>query len=316
MISPIPQTLAVAGGKGGIGKSTWAAELAATAAREHGWRVLLVETDPQGNLWRQLRVAQSDGQAMLDALIDGKPLPRQEARENLDVSLCGEAMFDFIITTIENRIRGALDPRNAQFQTAADCWSQSLGAVAGEYDLIVFDTPPGDKYLVESVLANCAAVVAVTTAHDEAAIDGLEIVYRRIQGSQNPTLKLLGVGLFAVSKQHKDVAVLARLSLETMLNGDAPVFENEIRMNLNVAHDHRARGLLAAELEQEAKAARKRLFTRLRQKKKDPDIDLRDSAAPRSSARVAADLAAEHYNLANEVLQALVAAQATQGSQR
>ena len=311
-MEPFSQAVAIVGGKGGVGKSTWAAELAATAAAGHGWRVLLIEADPQGNQWRQFGLSKSDGQPMLDALLNGDPLPRQQGRADLDVALCGEAMFDFVLELYKQQIVSTITNDTAPI-TPAEAWHRALAPIANEYQLIVFDTPPGEKHLVESVLAVCSGVVGATTPYDEAAIDGLEIVYDRMDGCGNDHIALLGVGLFGVSKikGHEFFESNAREALNIMLNGDAPVFESTIRLNLTAASDHRSRSLLAGELEREAQAAKKRRLAALRQRRKarktGETIDLTDAAAPRTSAKIAAELATDHHNLSTEVLEALTA---------
>ena len=308
----LKQALAVVGGKGGVGKSTWAAELAHVAATEHGWKVLLIEADPQGNQWRQFGVEKSDGSAMLQALLTGSPLPRIAARPNLDISLCGEAVFDLIREVDRQAVIATLDPKQNPI-TAKQAWERALVPIADGYNLIVFDTPPGEKHLVESVLAVCSSVVGTTTVYDEAAIDGLEIVYARMDACDNPHLQLLGVGLFGVSKLkgHKQFEDNARESLTKMMDGDSTVFDSTIRLNLNAASDHRAYSLLSAELELEAKATKTKTLQRLTAKRKAKRtggaIDIRDSNTPRTSLAVASDLAAEHYNLSSEVLEAFTA---------
>jgi CO dehydrogenase nickel-insertion accessory protein CooC1 len=51
----IPNTILVMNGKGGVGKTSLVANLGGLAAFA-GWRTLLVDTDPQGNLGRDLGV--------------------------------------------------------------------------------------------------------------------------------------------------------------------------------------------------------------------------------------------------------------------
>ncbi len=81
--------VAVCNGKGGVGKSSLAAGLAATAAAM-GWRCLAVDLDGQGSLGQDLGHRQGrlgdGGESVYRALLEGAPLaPVSGDREGLDV---------------------------------------------------------------------------------------------------------------------------------------------------------------------------------------------------------------------------------------
>ena len=73
----IPNSMTVANGKGGVGKTTLAANVAGVLAAT-GWQILLVDLDRQGNLQRDLGYRESDsndaGVALKRALLAGEPL--------------------------------------------------------------------------------------------------------------------------------------------------------------------------------------------------------------------------------------------------
>ena len=51
----IPNSIVITNGKGGVGKTSLVANVAGLAAAS-GWRVLVIDADPQGNLARDLGV--------------------------------------------------------------------------------------------------------------------------------------------------------------------------------------------------------------------------------------------------------------------
>jgi len=76
--------VAIANGKGGVGKTSLTAGLAGLVAAA-GYRVLTLDADPQGNLRRDLGYSSSDGQNLAMAIQNGVPLaPLRDVRPNLD----------------------------------------------------------------------------------------------------------------------------------------------------------------------------------------------------------------------------------------
>src|ERR1700712_5236535 len=84
----LERTIAVINGKGGVQKTTVAANVGGLLAAS-GYRVLLVDMDPQGNLAEDLGYTGGEiddaGQALAASLTFGGPLvPATEVRQNLD----------------------------------------------------------------------------------------------------------------------------------------------------------------------------------------------------------------------------------------
>lgn len=276
----------VAQGKGGVGKTSLTANVAGLAALA-GHRVLAVDLDQQGNLARDLGFEPRDGELLLQAFVTGRAVPVLPAvRPGLDVVPGGPAVGDLLGIAFARSGRGGKD--------LADLLYASLAPVVGNYDLIMVDTPPGERLLVEAALA-VASYVVIPTRADEASLDGLERVAERCVAARgrNPGLTLLGVCLFGVGARSRRLTENTREVISDALGGAAPVFEAQIRHAEAAAVDARRQGLLVHELETAAAAAAKGRLAALRARRR-PDNDL--------LTRDASGLAGDYTELARDLM--------------
>ena len=287
----IGRTLVFAQGKGGVGKTTLAANVSALAAAA-GHRVLLLDLDQQGNIARDLGFQPDSGDDLLHALIstrDALPVVR-DVRAGLDVVPGGPAVGDAAVLFAGRQQRGGA--------TLEDVLEAKLAAVQADYDLIVIDTPPGDRVIVEAALSVATSVV-IPTRMDEASIDGVTRVAERFLAvrDRNPDLTLAGVVLFAIASRTTRLERDVRAALEATLGGAAPVFETRVRHLDSAAADARRRGLLVHELEQAATVDRTARLTALKAGK-----------APVGNlyARDASGLADDYQQLTAEILTRIV----------
>lgn len=290
------RVVAIANGKGGVGKTTLTAGLAGQFAAA-GHRVLVVDTDPQGNLGRDLGYGPQDGSSLGLAITHGLPLEvSRGVRDRLDVVAGGPALWDVAAAFTSRGARGASLPG---LRPALDR-VRPEGA-DGDYDLVLIDTPPGEPILQELVFASSDYLI-IPTRSDEASLDGLVVVAQRFAAARavNPELTLLGVALFGVRAGSTRLITRVRTALDETLGGAAPVFDTSIRYLESAAVDMRSRGLLPHELEQEHRGAKTQRITRLRQGRK---IDTGDGLLSRDSS--AAGLAADYAGLAQEMLAAM-----------
>ena len=171
---------------------------------------------------------------------------------------------------------------------------RAIKPIADEYDLIIIDTPPGERILVEGAFAISAAVI-IPTKSDDASIDGVERVARRFMAvrDRNPALELAGVVLFGVGPRSLRLERSVRTTLEEMLGTVAPVFETRIRNLESASADARKKGLLFHELE-----------GAVSQEKKDRLKALRAGTKPDEGffSRNAGGLAEEFESLTGEIL--------------
>ncbi len=290
------RVVAIANGKGGVGKTTLTSGLAGRLAAA-GRRVLVVDTDPQGNLGRDLGYGPQDGNSLGLAITHGLPLDvSRGVRERLDVVSGGPALWDVAAAFTSRGARGAALPG----------LRPALGKVRPEgadddYDLVLVDTPPGEPILQELVFA-ASDYLIIPTRSDEASLDGLVVVAQRFAAARalNPDLRLLGVVLFGVRAGSTRLITRVRNALEDTLGGAAPVFGTSIRYLESAAVDMRSRGLLPHELEQ---VHRKDTSARIKRLRKGVTTNTADSLLSRDSS--AAGLAADYAALAAEMMAAI-----------
>lgn len=192
----------------------------------------------------------------------------------------------------------------------ADALEEKLGAIADDYQLILFDTPPGDRIIVEATLAVVSAV-AIPTRMDEASIDGVARIAERFVSvrDRNPDLRLAGVVLFAITSRTTRLERDVREALEQILGGAAPVFDTRIRHLDSAAADARRRGLLVHELEQANVDDRKKRLKALRDTKKLAEEERREKLQAATAEGLystnASGLAEDYESFTRELLMRL-----------
>ena len=270
-------------GKGGVGKTTLAANTAGLAAADDT-AVLLIDLNGQGNVGRELGYREGplddDGQALADAVADGAALrPITSVRPNLDVCVGGAAV-GHLPAILANRYQ-------FQAERQALMLALSLQQVAGNYDLVVIDSPPENPPLQQLALA-AARWLVVPVKSDKASIeDGLGGIARQfalVRKKVNPSLGLLGVVLFGSGSSSTAIRRDVRRDVERVLGEGAPMFTSVIRHSEAVSRQSRERGLLVHELEQAA--ASNPAFWQLRTGEAS-----REQVVSTTSASVAEDLA-------------------------
>jgi chromosome partitioning protein len=179
---PLPRVIAVANQKGGVGKTTTAVNLGASLA-ELGYRVLIVDLDPQGNATTGLGVnARNLHVSIYDVLMSETPAEdavEPTAVRNLfvvpaTIDLAGAEIELVPAFSRELRLRRALE------------------RLGDEYDFVLIDCPPSLGLLTVNGLA-AAAEVLVPIQCEYYALEGLGQLMRNIQLVQtnlNPRLEL------------------------------------------------------------------------------------------------------------------------------
>ena len=249
----LSQAITVINGKGGVGKTSVTANLGGLAAAA-GYKTLLVDMDPQGNLSRDLGIRQAGnwdrGYALCEALMTrgGGLEPVRDVRPNLDVICGGPEMEDLADYLASRRSRGGNSYRALY---------DALYKMASAYHLILIDSPPGERLLQINALT-AAHFALIPVKSDDGSADGLERIAKLFQliregddqmHATNPSLDLLGVVVFDVGTGSRAIRRQTREQIEEELGQDGIVFPAMIRHVEGQARETRRRGRLAHELE-------------------------------------------------------------------
>jgi chromosome partitioning protein len=243
----LSRAIAVINGKGGVGKTSLTSNLSGLAAAAD-YRVLAVDLDPQGNLATDLGYRDDErndrGRSMYAAVATGTPLQViRGVRERLDVVAGGGLLKE---------MTGALYSRGYNTGQSTDREiHDAIAPIAGNYDLIMIDCPPGDETLQRMALA-AAHYVLIPTKSDSASLDGLLAVgelFTKVRATSNPDLELLGVALFGIGVGSHRIAKDARDTVARDLGDPTLVFDARIRHVEGTAKNTRDLGRLAHELE-------------------------------------------------------------------
>ena len=220
-------TFSVVNQKGGVGKTTTSANLAAGLS-EHGKRVLLIDLDAQANLSAHFGLRPDDEEneeslTMYEVLRYGKSLKDvvQNIRKNLDL-----APASLLLSAADLELGGVIG-RELLLRKA-------LETVQKDYDFIIIDCPPSLGLLALNGLVACERVI-VPVQSEYLALHGVRQLLDtidQVRSAYNPKLKVGGVLLCL----HDARLRLARSVADTIREyfGDL-VFETVIRTNVALA---------------------------------------------------------------------------------
>ena len=179
------KTIAVTNQKGGVGKTTTAVNVAAGIAKL-GYKVLLIDTDPQGNATSGVgvdkRSVKYSAYSIIVDDIKAKDAILHTEFENLDV----------IPSSIE---LAAAELELADMEHREARLKSTLATLKSEYDYILIDCPPSLGLITTNAL--CAAdTILVPIQPEYYALEGLSqliATVRLVKRKYNPYLEIEGV---------------------------------------------------------------------------------------------------------------------------
>lgn len=220
------KVIAVANLKGGSGKTALCHALGVCLARDHGRRVLLVDTDPQASLTVSCGIPDAGGRSLAEVLGDAQP---------------GELTLADVIRPI----RGRLDLAPGDVSLADTelympgrmgkeyLLAEALDTVAGRYDVALLDSMPTFSSLVINVLT-AADGVLIPVPPEYVALRGLQLFLSgvaQVQRRLNKRLAIIGI----VPMYYDPRLTHHRAAVEDMRAGGLPVLEQAIGRSIAVA---------------------------------------------------------------------------------
>lgn len=251
IIEPHENSIMIGTGKGGVGKSTIAAQKAAWHAAQ-GERTLLIcvtsQDDDDLGIERFDRGLRPDGpsvlngQGLLRAVQDRTALlPIREVRPNLDVVPGGEAVGE-LLTLLTSRM-----PVEGAFVVAS--LARALAPIAPWYDRIVVDSAPEQDALEQLALA-AVRWLFVPTRSDDTSIRGIRRIarnYKLVRSQVNPSLEVAAACLYGSNPSATQLHEEARQSVVRILGPNTPILSTVVGYREMPAVNARNKGLTFAE---------------------------------------------------------------------
>jgi chromosome partitioning protein len=221
---PLPRTIAVANQKGGVGKTTTAVNLGAALA-EIGFRVLVLDLDPQGNATTGLGIdARTFEYSMYDVIMRDTDL--QDAIEPT-------SMKNLFVAPATIDLAGAEIELVPSFSRELKL-RKALETVIDDFDFVLIDCPPSLGLITINGLA-AAAEVLVPIQCEYYALEGLGQLLRNVHLVQSNLNEGLEVSTIVLTMYDGRTKLAEQVANEVRTHFGAKVCRNVIPRTVRIS---------------------------------------------------------------------------------
>ena len=217
--------ISIANEKGGVAKTTTTAALGSILSNR-GYRVILIDLDPQGDLTAGLNVDPQD-RNIYDCLFNHKKMKASKVNDNL-VLVGGDPRMK-----PSNFEKAGSEDAEYKY-TPLHILKRAIDQVLSDTDFILLDCPPNVDAITTNALAASDYVLIPTEAH-RYSINGVQAIKEIIgglkKGNVNPSLSLLGV---LITRFRTSTAIHTQMAEALRSKYDEEVFSSIIKENITL----------------------------------------------------------------------------------
>ena len=218
-------TIVLTNQKGGVGKTTTTAALAAGLAAKDK-RVLAVDLDPQGNLGFSLGLdIETESASTIYEVLKNR-LPLSHALRSAGV--CDVVPSNILLSQAEIELQTA---------NRVTLLKESLEEVARDYDFVVIDTPPSLNILTMNAYA-ASDYLVIPMASEILSLEGLIQLQETVAGvksSVNPQLEVLGILLTKYNRRTRLAKDVLEMAETVAAQTQTALFDTKIRAGVAAA---------------------------------------------------------------------------------
>jgi len=217
--------------KGGVGKTSLISNLVGAITKEHKKRVLIIDTDGQGNTSIAFGVNPEPLEnTIYDVLVEG--LDPKQVIIGID-----EYLHILPANTDMNFVELDILPNLAQYPDPFALLKNSIEGLREHYDYIFIDTPPS-MGLVQGNVLTVADKVLIPYVPETFAVNGLIRIHKAIndfKAQHNPDLEIIGiVGMMVDSRTTLHQSMLQQARVHCVEN-DIHMFETVVPRSIRFA---------------------------------------------------------------------------------